>query len=401
MHVANPLWGTNMLRLTRLACTALFGLIAGNASAITGETSEFRKLADDVYAYVGKLNDANAMAIVTKQGVVIVDTGNNQPETRNFAKQIAAVTSQPIRYVIISQNHGDHIGGSPYFAPPATMIVHDKVAADLKAMKPFQIRSWRKRFPERADALKDVAPADVVMSFPDRMTLDLGGKHIELIYIDDKYNIGDVAVWVPESGVLHASFAGYRDRHPDIRPDYSHGTTWGMLKQLETFIALKPKVVIPAHGPLGDVKDLQAMVDYLIIARQKVRGMLDKGLALDAMKKQFDMNEYKGWDRTQHLPMLVETLDRELRGMGPQIAKYVEKDIKGVILDVAEEGRYLKVKPETGAEIRLRVTSSTNIEGIADRTQIRAGMKVEAIYQEPEGVNAALGFDIDEITARP
>ena len=56
-------------------------------------------------------------------------------------------------------------------------------------MKPFQIRSWRKRFPERAEALKDVVPSDVVMSFPDRMTLDLGGKHIELLYIDDKYNI--------------------------------------------------------------------------------------------------------------------------------------------------------------------------------------------------------------------
>ena len=386
---------------TRIALAAMLMLTAGLASAITGEKSEFRKLADDVYAYVGKLNDANAMAIVTKQGVVIVDTGNNQPETRNFAKQIAAVTSQPIRYVVITQNHGDHIGGSPFFAPPATMVVHDKVAADVKAMKPFQIRSWCKRFPERTEALKDVVPSDVVMSFPDRMTLDLGGKHIELIYIDDKYNIGDVAVWLPDSGVLHAAFAGYKDRHPDIRPDYSHGTTWGMLKQLEALIALQPKIVVPAHGPVGDVKDLQAMVDYLVIARQKVRTMMDKGMSLDAMKKQFEMNEYKGWDRTQHLPMLVETLDRELRGMGPQISKYVEHDIKGVIGEIAEEGRYLKVKSEKGDDIRLRVTSATNIEGVADRTQLRAGMKFEAIYQEPEGYNAALGFDIDEITATP
>ena len=382
-----------------IVATLLFAAVP--AKAITGEKSEFRKLADDVYAYVGKLNDANAMAIVTKQGVVVVDTGNNQPETRNFAKQIAAVTSQPIRWVIITQNHGDHIGGSPYFAPPATMIVHDRVAADIKAMKPFQIRSWRKRFPERAEALKDVIPSDVVMSFPDRMTLDLGGKHIELLYIDDQYNIGDVAVWLPDSGVLHGSFAGYKDRHPDIRPDYSHGTTWGMLKQLEALIALKPKVVVPAHGPLGDVKDLQAMVDYLVIARQKVRAMMDKGLPLDTMKKQFGMPDYKDWDRSQHLPMLVETLDRELRGLGPQIHKYVERDIKGVIGEVGEEGRYLTVKRENGAELRLRVTSATNIEGVADRTQLRAGMKFEAIYQEPEGYNAALGFDIDEITATP
>ena len=169
----------------------------------------------------------------------------------------------------------------------------------------------------------------------------------------------------------------------------------------EALIALKPKVVVPAHGPLGDVKDLQAMVDYLVIARQKVRAMMDKGLPLDTMKKQFGMPDYKDWDRSQHLPMLVETLDRELRGLGPQIHKYVERDIKGVIGEVGEEGRYLTVQRENGAELRLRVTSATNIEGVADRTQLRAGMKFEAIYQEPEGYNAALGFDIDEITATP
>ena len=50
--------------------------------------------------------------------------------------------------------------------------------------------------------------------------------------------------------MLHAAFVGYIRRHPDIRPDYSH-TTSGMLKELEALIALKPKVVVPAHGPSG------------------------------------------------------------------------------------------------------------------------------------------------------
>src|SRR6202008_1953826 len=101
-------------------------------------------------------------------------------------------------------------------------------------------------FPERAEALKGVNPADTAISFSDHMTLHLGGKTIELIYVDDPYNPGDVAVWLPQSGVLHAAFVGYITRHPDIRPDYSHGTTWGMLKQLEVVSALKLKVMIPA-----------------------------------------------------------------------------------------------------------------------------------------------------------
>src|SRR5215208_986791 len=97
------------LRLLAVLAAVAF---AAEAHAITGEQPEFKQLAEGVYAYVGKRNDANAMAIVTSQGVVVVDTGNNQPESRNLMKSIQAVTAQPIRYVVITQNHGDHIGGS-------------------------------------------------------------------------------------------------------------------------------------------------------------------------------------------------------------------------------------------------------------------------------------------------
>src|SRR6185437_6185880 len=161
------------------------------ARAITGDKPEFRKLADGVYAYIGKLNDANAMAIVTSQGVIIVDTGNNNPDTRALLKDIDSVTNQPVRYVVITQNHGDHIGGTPLFSPPATVILHERVAAQWAAMQPYQIKSWRKRFAERAQLLKEFNPADTVVSFRDHMSLHLGGRDVELLYVDDRYNPGD------------------------------------------------------------------------------------------------------------------------------------------------------------------------------------------------------------------
>jgi cyclase len=372
------------------------------AQAITGEKAEFKKVADDVYAFVGKRNDANALVVVTTQGVVLVDTGNNPPETRALQGFIKSVTDQPVRYVVISQNHGDHTGGTPLFAPPANVIVHDRVAKDWASWKPYQINSWRKRFRERSDALKEVNPIDSVISFSDRMTLKLGGKTIELIYVDDPYNPGDIAIWLPDSGVMHAGFVGYIDRHPDIRPDYSHGTTMGMLKQLEVLSALKPKVMIPAHGPLGDVKDLHALTDYLLLARQKVRVMMDKGMPLPAIMKDFHMNEYQGWDRGEHFEWLAETLHRELRGEGPQIVPLVEQRLKGTILQVGDEGRRVLVKPDSGADVRLRITSDTDIDGAAtDRSQLKAGMKLTAQYLVPQGANAALGYDVMEMVVEP
>jgi glyoxylase-like metal-dependent hydrolase (beta-lactamase superfamily II) len=307
-----------------------------------------------------------------------------------------------VRYVVITQNHGDHSGGTPLFSPPANVLAHDRVARDWGSWKPYQIKSWRKRFRERADALRNVVPIDTVLSFTENMTLHLGGKTIELIYVDDPYNPGDIAVWLPQSGVLHAGFVGYIDRHPDIRPDYSHGTTTGILKQLEALLALQPKLMVPAHGPLGDAKDLHALADYLLLARGKVRAMMAKGLPLAAITRDFHMNEYKGWDRENHFEWLAETVHRELRGEGPQIVAVSDREVKGVIVRAEDEGRRLLVKPDSGGELRLRVTADTDIDGAAsDRSQLKAGMKLSAKYLVPEGFNSALGYDVTEMVVAP
>src|SRR5437773_6621622 len=371
---------------------ALAALAPRASLAVTGDKAEFRKLAEDVYAFVGKRNDANALVVVTAQGVVLVDTGNNPPETRILQNFIGSVTHQPVRYVVITQNHGDHTGGTPLVAPPANVIVHERVAKDWASWRPYQIKSWRKRFRERSGALEGVNPIDTVLSFKESMTLHLGGKTIELIYVDDPYNPGDIAVWLPQSGVMHAGFVGYIGRHPDIRPDYSHGTTAGMLKQLEVLSALQPRVMVPAHGPLGDAKDLHALTDYLLSARRKVRGMMAGGLSLAAIIKDFHMNEYKGWDRENHFEWLAETLHRELRGEGPQIVAIAEKEAKGAIAQVEDEGRRIVVKPPSGRDLRLRITADTDIDGAAsDRSQLKAGMKLTAKYQVPDGFNSEIG----------
>lgn len=377
---------------------ALFAIVAltalaGGARAITGPVPEFRQVANGVYAYIGKRNDANALVIVTSEGVVLADTGNNNSDSRAILKDIQSVTNQPIRYIVVTQNHGDHVGGIPLFSPPANVILQERAAKEWAGWTPYQIASWRKRFPDRADALKDVDPLDTAITFDSHMTLHLGGREIDLIYVDDKYNPGDVAVWLPQEGVLHASFAGYKDRHPDIRPDYSHGTTEGMLKQLDAYIALKPKVVIPAHGPLSDVHDLSVMIDYLMLARHKVQDMMNRNISLPGIEKSFDMHEFKDWDRTEHLSWTADTIYREMRGEGPLVIRVERKQVSGTVARAQDDGRFLTVKPDGGGDVRLRIGADTDVEGVSDRSLLKPGMHISALYQIPKDVNPALGYD--------
>jgi glyoxylase-like metal-dependent hydrolase (beta-lactamase superfamily II) len=246
-------------------------------------------------------------------------------------------------------------------------------------------------------ALADVKPLDTVVSFSDRMTLHLGGKTVELIYVDDPYNPGDVAVWLPEEGVLHAGFVGYIGRHPDIRPDYSHGTTAGMLKQLDALSAMKPKIIVPAHGPVGGITALSTLTDYLLLARQKVRAMMQQGLSLDAIERQFDMHEYKDWDRGQHLSATAATIYRELKGEGPEVVPYAERTAVVRIDKIAEEGRFLNVTAEDGRHLLLRAAGDVDFEGIRDRSELKPGMKLKVTYLEPTKGEAPLGFDITEL----
>ena len=391
------------MRFIALCLLALSAVLSTPASAqvVTGDEVLFEEVADGVYAFVGKRNDANALVIVTDAGAVLVDTGNNPPETRLLNEFIRSVTDQPVRYVVISQNHGDHIGGLPLFAPPAQTIAHDKVAEHWAGWRPHQINSWRRRFPERVEALQDVSLTDNIMTFSNRMTLQLGGRVIELIYVDDPYNPGDIAIWLPQEGVMHAGFAGYIGRHPDIRPDYSHGTTAGILKQLAAMAELNPHVVIPAHGPLGDVSAIHDLTEYLLLARSKVRTMMDQGLPLDTIVEQFEMDEFEGWDREEHYPWMAETLHREFRGEGPQIVTLQEQHRDGTILNVNEEGRRLVLQTDTGEEIRLRIGGDSDIEGVPDRSALEQGMNISVLYVIPQGGNAALGFDVWEMRVGP
>jgi len=128
------------------------------------------------------------------------------------------------------------------------------------------------------------------------------------------------------------------------------------------------------------------MVDYLELARQKVRVMMAKNLPLPAIERGFNMNEYKDWDRTEHLGWTRMPSTASSRGGSTRYPRRrAEAQWCG---DESIAGRPLRHRQDGRARscsCGFRPTPMSR--GIADRTQLKAGMKVSALYQIPEGVN--------------
>jgi hypothetical protein len=158
--------------------------------------------------------------------------------------------------------------------------------------------------------------------------------------------------------------------------------------------------MVPAHGPLGDVKDLHALTDYLLLARQKLAGMIGQGLSREEIERQFNMNEYKTWDRGLHLESMAAQIYRELKSEGPEIIPVTERTARVTITNITDAGLFLTVTTEDQKELRLRAPVWVNFEGVADRTQLKPGMKLLVQYLEPESGKSPLGFDITELVVQ-
>src|SRR5215475_11462196 len=81
-----------------------------------------QKLADGVYVHTGKGFDSNSGIILTQEGVVVIDTGQNPIESRDIMDTVRKLTSMPVRLVIDTEPHADHTTGHYVFSPPAVVI---------------------------------------------------------------------------------------------------------------------------------------------------------------------------------------------------------------------------------------------------------------------------------------
>jgi glyoxylase-like metal-dependent hydrolase (beta-lactamase superfamily II) len=234
---------------------------------------------DNVYIF--RYGNSQAMFIVTSAGVIATDPiGYGRPQAvTTYVDEIKKVTNQPIRYVIYSHNHFDHIaGGKPFKDAGATFIAH-------------------KRAKERLEQVKDphvVIPDETV---DNNRTITLGNTTLELTYVGLNHSDNSLVMRLPKERIIFAVDFLPVGSLPGRGMIDSYPLEWE--ESIKKVLAMDWERLIPGHpgpgGRLGTKKDAQEILVLLQETSAEVRTAAREGKCWDPVEKEMKLPKYASW----------------------------------------------------------------------------------------------------------
>jgi glyoxylase-like metal-dependent hydrolase (beta-lactamase superfamily II)/rhodanese-related sulfurtransferase len=274
---------------------------------VPGVWSAIGATAPPTYENSGHNN--NLSFIVTGEGVVVVNAGDNYLLARALHEEIRKVTDQPVKHVVLENGQGHAMLGSNYWKEQgATIIAHADAATEIEAHGHEVLEGMRRGRRDKAAGTALVMPDE---TFDEKKVLELGGERIEILHLGPAHSPGDISVWLPEKRLVIAGDLAFHER---LLPVFEDTDTAGWIETWAAFEALGAEVVIPGHGGPTDMQEVTKYTrDYLIHMRNRVGGLIEAGGLLE-QAYEVDQSAYS------HL----DTFDELARRNAGQIFRHME-----------------------------------------------------------------------------
>lgn len=233
---------------------------------------------------------ANIAFVVGSAAVAVIDSGGCLLWGRRLREAIRDVTALPIRYVINSHVHPDHIFGNVAFAADAPAIIgHAKLPAALSARGQFYLDNIKQTLGAAADGTAILAPTQTVT---DRLDLNLGGRTLRLQAHPTAHTDNDLSAFDSATGTLFAADLLFMTRTPAL-----DGSLTGWLEVMAALRRIPAARVVPGHGPVA-ADWPAALADqerYLQTLRDDIRGLLKQGASMEQAVESAAPSERGRW----------------------------------------------------------------------------------------------------------
>jgi glyoxylase-like metal-dependent hydrolase (beta-lactamase superfamily II) len=328
-----------------LAVILLIGIFFGASQALALQDKEARsvaanfevqKLAEGVYAVIRKeppgfMVDANNVFIINDDDVVVVDANGAPAITKEVLAALRKLTNKPVKYVINTHYHDDHIRGNQVYrdAFPGVEFIGHAFARDyLPKQGAINRKNFLEGAPRFANDLKGfleknqsplggelsaeerdsmsstIKLAELVLSegsiaqtvlptitVTDRLTLYRGNRVIDILHLGSGHTAADLVVHLPQEGiVITGDLVVYPV--PLVGDPQSHIGDWA--KTLEKVRALHPAIIVPGHGPvLRDDSFLKTLSEMFTSIQQQTEAAIARGETLEQTRKSVKLDEFR------------------------------------------------------------------------------------------------------------
>ena len=264
---------TCLSALAALAFAALTATVAAQQPAAPPPIT-MKQLKPNVWAAIGGAG-GNSTIIVGKTSVIVVDAKQTEAGAKDLLAEIAKLTPNPVKTVILTHSDGDHVNGLVAYPAGITIISHENNKKEQEAA----LAAGGRGAPP-ADRL----PTQVVTKATETMTID--GVKFEFHHWAPAHTSGDLVVYLPDQKIVSTGdilVSNRADDNPNIHPE-KNGSSEGWLTSVKGVLTLNADAYVPGHGDLITKADIQRKLDQTTARRAKIAAMVKDGKSVEEIK---------------------------------------------------------------------------------------------------------------------